>query len=83
VAIPTIEVDLRQPPGERWAALLPYLDGARRLFDQYATDLGGTEQFHDLIDLYRDACIEPDHAKEISAVAEMLGVSPEEALIVN
>lgn len=83
MAVPRIQVDLRRPPAERWAGLQPYAGDARRLFDQYATDLGGTTQFHDMIGLYRDTCIEADHAAELYAVAGMIGVLPEDALIVN
>ena len=83
MAVPQIQVDLRRPPAERWVELQPYVGNARRLFDQYATDLGGAAQFHDMIGLYRDTCIEADHAAELSAVADMIGVPSEEALIVN
>jgi len=83
VAVPQIQIDLQRPPAERWNALHPYLDEGRQLLAQYATDLGGIAQFHDMIGAYRDAYIEADNVAELAAIAQMIGASSDEVLVVN
>jgi len=63
--------------------LHPYLADGRQLLAQYMTDLGGGAQFRDVIAAYRDGCIPADYVTELTAIAAMIGVSPDEVLVVN
>lgn len=83
MAVPEIEIDLSRPPEERWALLRPYVTGAKQLLDIYLADLGGLSQFSGLVEEYRDACIRAEYIAELAALAEMAGVTEEEALIGN
>jgi acid ceramidase len=83
INIPHIDVDLRLPPTKRWHALHPFISQARQLLDQYLGDLGDIEQFHATIISYRDRYIYAEYAAELRAIAQLLDVSEEAALIVN
>ncbi len=83
MTIPQIEVDLGLPAVERWHLLHPYLGDAHQLLDQYVKDLGGIEQFQDMILAYRNAYIDATYMAELMAIAQMIGVSEEAVLIGN
>jgi predicted choloylglycine hydrolase len=81
MSIPEIDVDLTASPSVRWEPLRPYVQQARRLLDYYLGDLGDLAAYKQIAADYKRLALESDHAAEVDAVAEMLNVSPEEALI--
>jgi len=81
--VPRIDIDLAQPPGERWAPLGPHVDGARRLLDCYLRDLGGLGTFAPLLESYAQAFVGADHREEIASIARMVGRPETEVLLGN
>lgn len=81
--IPVVDVDLTRPPSERWRPLLPFVEPAKQLLAMYLTDLGGLTQFEPIIPLYREACVEPEYAAELAAIAAMADLSENEVLVGN
>jgi len=81
--VPRIELDLSQPPGDRWTGLAPYVDEARQLLACYVRDLGGVETFAPLIGFYAEAFISREHREEIASIARMAGRAEPEVLLGN
>lgn len=80
-----IQVDLGKAPSERWAALGDEVltRQAQALVDRYVDDLGGMDAFAPLIDEYRQGFVAPEYWDEVESIANLIGRSPEEALVAN
>jgi hypothetical protein len=83
MAIPELHIDLDQAPEERWSGLRDYAAPARELIAYYVADLGGIEQFGDMLLAYRDAVVSDEYANEVRGIAKAIGVSEPEALLAN
>lgn len=83
MSLPELHIDRSLPALERWQPLHRFTAQAKELLTIYLGDLGGIEQFGGMLTAYRDAFIEPEYAAELAAIAAIMGVSEEEALIGN
>ncbi|MCP4445339.1 MAG: hypothetical protein GY811_08350 [Myxococcales bacterium] len=83
MTIPTFHVDLDRPPEQRWHGIELHKDAACELLSYYVNDLGGLEQFDELLSSYRDAFVPPDYVSEMRAMAELIGRPEAEVLLSN
>ena len=83
MTLPTFHVDLDKPPEERWRGIEAHKQAAEDLLSYYVRDLGGLDQFGDLLMEYRDAYVPPQYAREMRALAELLGRPEPEVLLSN
>ena len=81
--VPRIQVDLGDPPDQRWRALSGFSRQARKLTDSYVKDLGGLEMFAPLVAEYRASFVSDEYGAEMDAIAKMIDRSPEEVLLAN
>jgi hypothetical protein len=73
--VPQIDIDLSLPPARRWQPFTAFLSQARALLDLYRHDLESVEPLQEHLLRYREAYLPAEYAAELSAVAELLGVS--------
>jgi hypothetical protein len=83
MSIPELHIDLDRPPEERWSGLREHLPSARALISYYVSDLGGLDQFGDLLLSYRDEVVPDEYADEVRGIAQVIGVDEREALLAN
>ncbi len=83
MTIPTFHVDLDQPPEQRWRGIEVHKAAAKELLSYYVNDLGGLEQFDELLTSYRDAFVPPQYATEMRAIASLIGRPESEVLLSN
>lgn len=83
MAIPVINVELDHEPHDRWSGLREHRDAARDMVALYLDDLGGLEEFGDLLEAYVAGLVEPELRAELEAVAGILGVAVAEVALVN
>jgi acid ceramidase len=81
--VPRIDIDLAQPPDQRWAPLGPHVEGARRLLECYLRDLEQLGAFAPLIESYAQAFVSAEHREEIASIARMVGRPESEVLLGN
>jgi hypothetical protein len=81
--IPELHIDLDQAPEERWSGLRDWAAAARELIAYYIADLGGVDQFGDMLLAYRDAVVCDEYANEVRGIAKAIGVGEAEALLAN
>lgn len=82
-SVPQIDVDLRLPPAGRWQPFSAHLEQARALLDLYRQDIESVEPLQEHLLRYREAYLPTEYAAELTAVAELLGVSEGTVLVGN
>jgi len=80
---PRFQVDLDRPAELRWDGIEAFRHQAGQLLDYYVRDLGGLDEFGDLLSAYRDAFVAPAHVAEMRALARRLGRTEGEILLCN
>ena len=83
MTIPSFHVDLDLPPEERWRGIEAHKEAATDLLSYYVNDLGGLEQFKELLSSYRDAFVPPQYVTEMRAIATLIGRPEAEVLLSN
>ncbi|MBN1121888.1 MAG: hypothetical protein JXJ17_12475 [Anaerolineae bacterium] len=81
--IQEIVVDLTQPPSKRWKLTDMQIEQAQLLLDSYLQDLGGLDDFADLLSGYAESFVESAYMAEILSIADQIGATTDEALLVN
>lgn len=74
MSIPTITVDLDEPPESRWSGLATHAGAARDMVELYIDDLGGMDEFGGLIDAYLSSLVPQESRAELKAIGELIGV---------
>lgn len=83
MSLPVIDVDLAQPPQERWKSLAPHVEAARRLLECYVKDLGGVAAFAPVVESYAQMFVSAEYRQEIASIARLTGRPEPEVLLGN
>ncbi len=83
MTIPELNIDLDLPPADRWRELSDHRPAVLELIEQYVRDLGGLDQFGDLLVSYSDSFVPDEYRQEIGGIAELLGVPLPQVLLSN
>ncbi|MEM6958703.1 MAG: C45 family autoproteolytic acyltransferase/hydrolase [Myxococcota bacterium] len=78
---PRIRVDLNAP--SPWQPLAEFAGPASRLLDCYLKDLGDTEDWRSIVELYRNTLLTPEEARAVDGIAKAVGRDANDVLLAN
>lgn len=81
--IPTLHVDLTQPPDQRWDIVPALIDQSRTMLAAYLSELSAYGDLLGMINTYAATFLQADHYAEIRALAKIVDRPVEEVLLGN